>query len=179
MFLQLAPFNLGKDGFILLAQLRDRLVTRLGINIQLRHIETDPDFAWNARRNQYDTSKLLGLLDKMDGSNPILGVCSVDLYIPIFTFVLGEAHLGGKAALVSTFRLDNATYGLSPDPDLMLDRLEKVALHEFAHLLGLVHCPDSSCLMNAVSSVEEVDLRGDAYCTTCHQFLRQAIEKRK
>ncbi len=39
----------------------------------------------------------------------VLGVADRDLFIPILTFVFGEAQLGGRAAVFSTARLDPAS----------------------------------------------------------------------
>ena len=49
----------------------------------------------------------------------LLGITSLDLYIPILTFVFGEAQVGGECAVVSAHRLTQEFYGLPPDPDLL------------------------------------------------------------
>ena len=64
-----------------------------------------------------------------DGAK-ILGVTDLDLFIPVFTFVFGEAQLGGCAALISTRRLRQEFYGLPPDTGLLFTRAEKEAVHE-------------------------------------------------
>ena len=97
----------------------------------------------------------------------ILGVTGVDLYIPVLTFVFGQAQLAGPGAILSTYRLQNEFYGLPPNPDMLLDRVIKEATHELGHCFGLVHCPDFRCVMNASTYVEEVDLKGDWYCPEC------------
>ncbi len=59
-----------------------------------------PLHTYHISRNQYHSTMLLEYLLKKDEAQPfrILGVTGMDLYIPIFTFVFGEARLGGKAA---------------------------------------------------------------------------------
>ena len=42
----------------------------------------------------------------------MLGVTAVDLYIPILTFVFGEAQMGGPCSIVSYHRLRQEFYGL-------------------------------------------------------------------
>src|SRR5512143_4053679 len=65
-----------------------------------------PAEAWDARRNQYETGIILKWLEaRHAGAAKVLGVTDVDLFIPILTFVFGEAQLGGRAAVVSTARL--------------------------------------------------------------------------
>jgi len=58
----------------------------------------------------------------------------VDLYIPILTFVFGEAQLTDTGALVSTHRLRPEFYGMPQDPRLVQERLLKEAIHELATL---------------------------------------------
>ncbi|MGA9117589.1 MAG: archemetzincin [Bacteroidota bacterium] len=96
-----------------------------------------------------------------------LAVVPHDLYIPILTFVFGEAELGGTVAVVSYHRLQNERYGLAADPQLLRVRLAKEALHELGHTLGLVHCRTGACVMRPSSSVEEIDLKGEVLCRLC------------
>ncbi|MFC1747118.1 hypothetical protein ACFLZR_02165, partial [Candidatus Neomarinimicrobiota bacterium] len=64
-------------------------------------------------RGQHDSTAILELLLRMphDPGDRVLGVTLADLFIPIFTFVFGEAQLDGQAAVVSTRRLHNEYYG--------------------------------------------------------------------
>jgi archaemetzincin len=57
-------------------------------------------------RQQYNSPQLLEFLldDKESEGFRILGVTAADLYIPILTFVFGEAQLNGKVAIISVFR---------------------------------------------------------------------------
>ena len=64
-----------------------------------------PRAAWDARRGQYETGRILKWLESRHaGAAKVLGLTDVDLFIPILTFVFGEAQLGGRAAIVSTAR---------------------------------------------------------------------------
>jgi len=94
-------------------------------------------------------------------------VTEVDLFIPILTFVFGEAQLGDTGALVSTHRLRPEFYGMPNDPELLRVRLLKEALHELGHTLGLQHCPDYLCVMSASHSVERIDLKRAGFCKAC------------
>jgi len=147
----------------------------LGSECEITRERLDPAFAYHAGRRQYRSSDLLdrmrGLLEPgMDG---MVGVAAVDLYIPILTFVFGEAELGGKCAVVSSFRLHQEYYGLPPDAGLMRERLLKEALHETGHTRGLTHCADYSCTMAASHSVELIDLKGTAFCKRCLARMRR------
>ena len=52
----------------------------------------------------------------------LLGVTERDLYIPILTFVFGEAQIG-SSAIVYYHRLTQEFYGLPSDLDLFANRL--------------------------------------------------------
>ena len=77
-----------------------------------------------------------------------LGVTAYDLYVPVRTFVLGEAQLCGNCAVVSAARLSDEYYGLPPNPTLLRERWLKEAAHELGHTFGLRHCSDWRCVMS-------------------------------
>src|SRR4051812_3401037 len=62
----------------------------------------DPSFAFHAERQQYHSSEILASMQPYvtDTTWRVLGITQLDLYIPILTFVFGEAQLRGKAAVV-------------------------------------------------------------------------------
>ena len=101
------------------------------------------------------------------GRGRIVGLTELDLYIPVLTFVFGQAQLGGPGAVVSTMRLHPEFYGLPPDEGLLADRAVKEVVHELGHGFGLVHCPDYACVMASSAYVEGVDLKQEIYCRDC------------
>jgi len=115
---------------------------------------------------------LLGLKNLLSpGADKYLAVIDLDLFIPILTFVFGEAQLDGPMAIVSTFRLHPEFYGLPKNDSLVLQRLEKESIHELGHTFGLRHCPDYQCVMTASTDVEEIDLKGVEFCPDCQVAL--------
>jgi len=127
------------------------------------------DFAYNAARGQYHSTEILKRLlqEPWTESWRILGVTDFDLYIPILTFVFGEAQLGHTAALVSTHRLRPEFYGMPRDSGLLQERLLKEALHELGHTLGLRHCADYHCVMSASHNADRIDLKQAEFCSAC------------
>jgi archaemetzincin len=136
----------------------------------------DPAFAADASRGQtYSTA----LLARLAAAHPppghvLLGVTSLDLFVPILTFVFGEAQLSGPCAVVSTHRLRDEFYGLTPDPAAVDRRLLIEALHEFGHTQGLRHCPDWSCPMASAHTIEALDLKQPRFCGDCASRLATA-----
>jgi predicted Zn-dependent protease len=97
----------------------------------------------------------------------LLGVTEVDLFIPILTFVFGEAQLSGSSAIVSYHRLQQEFYGVPADEPLLVERTIKESVHEVGHIFGLTHCDDYACVMSPSHSVEAVDLKRAAMCDQC------------
>jgi len=131
---------------------------------------------FDSRRAQYDSRRILERLLPLAGDGFVLGVTDMDLYLPVFTFVIGQALLGGRAAVISTYRLRQELYGLAADAERLTARMEKEALHELGHCHGLVHCLDSRCIMYAAATVSDVDLRQDRFCLHCHRALSAVID---
>ena len=102
-----------------------------------------------------------------------LGVTCVDLYVPILTFVFGEAEVGGARAVVSFHRLRQEFYGLPGNPELERERLLKEAVHELGHTLELTHCDDYRCAMAPSHSVEWIDLKESVFCPDCRESATQ------
>jgi archaemetzincin len=166
----------GNVGLELLDRLAAVLAARLRISCHVQVSAVDPEFAWEPRRNQYwSTSILKRLLDSSSPDVNVLGITAVDLFVPVLTFVFGEAQIGGRAALVSVHRLDNQFYGLPSDKDLLFERLVKEAVHEIGHNLGLRHCSDWQCVMTSSHAVEKLDTKTDGFCTSCNAAIAPTI----
>lgn len=132
-------------------------------------VRLDPEFAFHGERQQYHASEILHRMQKFVGADSwrVLGVAAVDLYIPILTFIFGEAQMGGPCAVLSSHRLRQEFYGLPRDQDLFRRRLIKEAVHEVGHTLSLTHCDDYRCAMASSHAVEWIDLKNTELCANC------------
>lgn len=166
---------LGSPDRGLVEELAAALGDTLRIPVETSHAAVDLQPFYDPARGQYNSTRILAW---MRGAAPaltrrplpgavLLGVVPHDLFIPILTFVFGEAELNGAVAVISTHRLDNRRYGLPPDPARFSERVRKEALHELGHTFGLVHCQSQECVMRSSSSVEDIDLKGAAFCAEC------------
>jgi archaemetzincin len=148
------------------------LERELQVSCAIATTSVDPVLAHSPERNQYHSTALIEHLARTRHSDAtLLGITEVDLYIPILTFVFGEAQLGGTIAVVSYHRLTQEFYGLPRDEGLLTERLIKEAVHEVGHTASLTHCDDYECVMAASHSVEWLDLKGASLCTQCRSTI--------
>jgi len=133
----------------------------------------DPSFAFDSYRNQFNSTSIIAALLERFPAYPgkILGITTVDLFVPVLTYVFGEAQLDGTAAVLSSYRLREDLYGLDPNPAVERDRLLKEAVHELGHTFGLIHCHAPECVMHSSTSAEEVDVKGESFCSSCRKLL--------
>jgi archaemetzincin len=139
---------------------------------RIRPETVDLEFAFDARRSQYYSTAILQRLERTcDPDARVLGVAAHDLFVPVLTFVFGEAQLDGNCAVVSTARLREEFYGLPPREGLLRQRLIKEAVHELGHTFGLRHCPDWRCVMTSSHAVERLDIKEADFCSRCRKAI--------
>jgi archaemetzincin len=139
------------------------------------HLDLSPFY--NPARRQYDGDRLLNQVTACTGTEylKLIGLFRVDLYIPILTYIFGQAILGRQTAIASVYRLRNELYGLKQDDELLLSRTIKEVIHELGHTFGLVHCHNLSCVMRSSTYAEEIDLKGAALCPSCRSLLSGSL----
>jgi len=139
---------------------------------QVRHEHLDVAFARDPIRKQYNSTAILQAMQPfVEPGARLLAVTSLDLYVPVLTFVFGEAQLSGACAVVSLHRLREEFYGLPARDDLMRERLVKEAVHELGHTFGLRHCDDWRCVMTSSHGVERLDVKGAGLCILCSRAV--------
>lgn len=136
-----------------------------------------PAYAYDVNRQQYNAATILKALGSMPFHDyvKVIGLLEVDLFVPIFTHVFGEAKQGGKYALVSLYRLRRNSDGSTPPESLLLERAAKVALHELGHLFNLLHCMDRRCLMYFSGGLQELDEMPFYFCRYCSKYLGDSL----
>lgn len=131
-------------------------------------------------RTQVNADPVLEILEaETEPGNLLVGLLTLDIGSPLFTFFFGRARLHGHVAIVSQARLRPEFYGLSPDPELTALRTEREVLHEIGHLGGLRHCNTYDCIMYFASSVEAIDNRGSAFCSACAEQIHTGLRPRR
>jgi archaemetzincin len=145
---------------------------------QVRRETLDAAAAFDAHRGQhYSTEILRGLVPLARPDVRLLGVTALDLFVPVLTFVFGEAQLEGNSAVVSLHRLREPFYGLPDRPELTRERLFKEAVHELGHTFGLRHCIDWNCAMASSHGVELLDVKGAEFCASCRKVVAGGLAR--
>jgi archaemetzincin len=163
-----------------LERVRQRVEAAFDLSTQVAVVNGPPGDTLDVKRGQHLSTRILRwiLTDLPTGAQKILGITDVDLFIPVLTFVFGEAQVGGPAAVVSTARL-RRTFDDKPAPPSQVEaRLTKECLHELGHTFGLVHCAERACVMSRCNSVLDVDQKRAAFCRDCRQRLEELIQER-
>ena len=142
-------------------------VFRVSCRVRTRRLDVSETF--DSSRGQYYSTAILRQLGEAAGGEDarVLGLTELDLFVPVLTFVFGEAQLDGRCALVSLHRLREEYYGLPGNSVLLHERAVREALHELGHTFGLRHCPEWRCVMASSHAVERLDLKNAAYCPAC------------
>jgi archaemetzincin len=133
----------------------------------------EPPGLYDARRGQYSSVVMLQAVAVAapEDAVKVLGVTERDLFIPMLSFVLGQAQLNGRLAVISLARLRQEFYGLPPDPAVLRARARAETLHELGHAFGLIHCPDTSCVMSLSTAIAQVDGKLQGYCSSCRRLI--------
>ena len=172
--LAVVPF--GNPPRAALEAVAENIRTRLGLSTEILPPLEVPSYAFDERRAQYNVFPLFNALEKKDFRyTKVIAVLNVDLFIPIFTHVFGEAQEGGKYAMVSLYRLRRNADGSNTSAGLLLERLAKVALHELGHLFDIVHCMNEQCVMHFSGTVEELDIATPHLCEYCWEYLKESF----
>lgn len=76
--------------------------------------------------------------------------------------IFGLGYRPGKSCVISTFRLKHTA------SKTFESRVQKIAIHEIGHNLGLKHCETKKCVMqDAVETINTVDLASIELCKKC------------
>jgi archaemetzincin len=162
----------------LLGGVKRALEASYGLPARLHTGAERPADSYDARRGQHASGRILSWLSSRppEGSRRILGVTDADLFIPILTFVFGEAQLRGRAAVVSTARLADRD-GVPAEPSLLAVRVAKECVHEVGHTFGLIHCRTPGCAMARSASLRDVDAKTGHLCRECRESVADVLRK--
>ena len=171
--------SFGYFDILFLNKIVENIQDKLFVDITTIEGHLDLSDFYDSTRCQYNANELLKQTDNQYSLdvNKTIGLFNVDLFIPIFTYIFGQAYLNGTTGIVSLFRLGNERYGIEADPDILLQRFTKEIIHELGHTFGLIHCHVPDCVMRSSTYVEDIDQRGSYFCIKCRNKIKPGICK--
>ena len=152
-----------------LSELKTHLHQEFDAPVEILTGSSDLTFAYNRRKKQYSSPKILDKLRKLPKKpeDKGLGIVDVDLTTPDYDFIFGEADFAAGIATLSTFRLKEDT----SDPEVLKSRIIKEATHEIGHLFNLGHCDDPNCVMSfSVGELSRIDSKKAVLCRHCPEI---------
>lgn len=155
------------------ARVAQVVTERLGAQVSLSRAPAAAAWGKSPDGAQRDAGALLESLLAGAGETRLL-LTDADLCTPVLQYVFGAARRGATVAVVSLARL--AAPAADPrGPALLAERAGKEALHELGHGFGLTHCREPHCLMRLAHTVQQVDERGNDFCSACRDHLNEVF----
>lgn len=178
-FIAIAPIGELKAGW--LDPLKHQIQKVFGYPARIVPLLDGVAFALDPEREQYHSTRILDVLaeNAPAGAVKVVGITEVDLFIPILTYVFGEAQLGGVSCVVSSYRLNTGDV-LAGTETSFHGRMVKEAVHELGHTFKLRHCREASCIMHYCRSTDDVDRKSGSLCRYCRVLVddeRKRLEK--
>jgi len=154
--------------------------TKLAFPRQVAHVSRS---SLNLARGQWDAEAILEEMEKkFPGKGIVLGLFPHDLYVGSMNFVFGAAQLGGRTAILSYHRLKPPAARKKSEKkaveNLFIKRVEKEAVHELGHVLGLHHCRDEHCVMSFSPSLYWVEFKSREFCPGCSEVFNDLLKER-
>lgn len=157
----------------LLELIVDDVEREFSVPVKTREGYLDLSDYYDPARKQYNGNELLKEIELRFATDTIktLGLFNVDLFIPILTYIFGQAFLNGQSGIASIYRLSNERYGIKKDQAIFVDRIRKEVIHELGHTFGLIHCSNPTCVMRSSTYVEDIDQKEHHLCGKCKAEL--------
>lgn len=149
------------------------VAARFGCETRRLQPMVSPAGARDEKRDQHDATAIMRAalpLCPADATR-LLVVTEHDIFIPMLTFIFGQAQVNGPAAVLSLARLRQEFHGLPAQRGLFVERVLKEVLHELGHTFGLVHCGDRRCAMALSINVTNIDMKRGELCEACAEDL--------
>jgi len=165
------PFGYFEKNF--LEEIAEAVKHEYLIPVIIKETHFDLSEFFDPGRRQYDGNKLLKAVDILSTPDSLktIGLFNVDLFIPILTYIFGQAYLGGPSGIASLYRLSNERYGIETGDNFVLSRIKKEVIHELGHTFGLIHCHVPTCVMRSSTYVEDIDQKEQSLCINCRRNI--------
>lgn len=107
----------------------------------------------------------------------LIAFTNYDLYpTETWAFVFGMATLSERVGVWSLYRFADMVLEANNEPDRLLKRTLKIAMHETGHMFSMKHCTKYECLMSGTNHLAETDRRPLDNCPECVAKLSWAMK---
>ena len=145
-----------------------------GVDVSFQEAKQMPQGLYENSRGQYRAEGLLEFTAQKGRGEKIVAITNDDMYYTGRNYVFGLAYLGGKACIISTYRLKKQTqreFSGKTEQEVFVGRVRKEVIHEVGHTLGLEHCSNNRCVMSFSPTVLDVDRKEEYLCGACRREL--------
>ena len=168
----------------LIDSLSNSILEVYGFEVALLTKQDLPEYAFtNVKSPRYRADKIIKNLrvDIPDSIDFVLGLIRKDISTtkkdkngnvlePAYKYedwgVFGLGYRPGESCVVSTFRIKNVKR------QKLVERFQKICIHEIGHNLGLKHCPNENCVMrDAAESIKTIDNVQLNLCESCRNEI--------
>jgi archaemetzincin len=170
----LAVAPIGAAPAAALEEIERALAAAVGVSAARLAPIPEPASAFSPQRGQWSAIAFLEALlaQTPPAAQRLLGITERDLFVPVLSFVFGQAQLGGKVAVVSLARLRPEFHGLQASEAVLARRAATEAVHELGHTFGLVHCGDRRCPMSLSIDLPDLDGKTATPCPACRVLIQ-------
>jgi archaemetzincin len=160
----------------ILRNIADSVKREYLLDVILKEGHLDLSEFFDPTRRQYNGVRLIQEVESTFSSESYktIGLFNVDLFIPILTYIFGQAYLNGRTGIASSYRLNNERYGIVTDGTASAERFVKEVIHELGHTFGLIHCHIPTCVMRSSTYVEDIDQKSSHLCIGCRDKYNSA-----
>lgn len=175
--LQVCFVPLGKHDAGLMGNARLGAQYLYGAQARILPKETLPKKAYYKPRKRYRAEKILRHLVEVHGDNEacdlLVGFTALDISTTkdqhVDWGILGLGEIGGKACVVSTFRMKRKA-----KRDKQIRRAVSTTNHEIGHVLGAPHGGAPGCLMNdAQGTIRTIDAEHGLLCSESRDLIEK------
>jgi archaemetzincin len=166
------------------AEIMESLQARLGMQFEDLRFELAskslslPMHILDKSRDQFRSPQVISWIEEnceKSDYDKILAICDADAYSASLHFVLGEAQLGGKVAVVYLKMLRTNSKDSHVGKELFFQRIHKESVHELGHIFGLEHCSLRTCPMYFSTAIDDTDFKVEQMCQSCTKEMLEQI----